>query len=117
METTESVINLHNESADQVKRAVEQVTTITTHDDHQITFEGKRIMEGHGYNLTVNCYDIYQCPNGFLLHVYMDDAPSWAVSNPTLIGVLRATPLQAVAQRAHGELVKKGLLSMKHHLY
>jgi hypothetical protein len=109
------LIELEEESAEQVKQAIEQVSNITAIEDNQVSFEGQRIVEGHGFALTVNCYDIYECPRGYLLHVYMDKGPNWAVAGNTLEAMLAATPHQAVARRAQGELVKKGLISIHQH--
>jgi len=108
-------IELEDESATQVKQAIEQVSTITNIDGPQVTFEGRRIVEGHGFGLDVNCYDIYECPRGFLLHTYMNNGANWAVAGKTLQAMLAAAPHQAVAKRAHGELIKKNLLPIKSH--
>lgn len=108
------LIELESDSADQVKQAIQKVSTITAIEGNQVSFEGQRIVEGHGFGLDVNCYDIYACPNGFLLHTYMNNGPNWAVAGKTLPAMLDAAPNQAVAKRAHGELVKKNLVSMKH---
>jgi hypothetical protein len=44
----------------------------------------------------------------------MNNAPNWAASGKSLHAMLDAAPDQAVAKRAHGELVKKNLVSMRH---
>ncbi|MBN1991331.1 MAG: hypothetical protein JW953_01405 [Anaerolineae bacterium] len=106
------LIELENASAGPVKQAIEQVSQITAVEGNQVNFAGRRIVEGHGFALTVNCYDIYRCPRGYLLHVYMDKGPNWAVAGKTLAGMLAAAPDQTVARRAHGELVKKGFISI-----
>jgi hypothetical protein len=108
------LIELEADSADLVKQAIQKVSTIVAVEDNQVNFEGQRIVEGHGFGRAVNCYDIYACPNGYLLHTYMNDGPNWAVAGKTLHAMLDAAPDQAVAKRAHGELVKKNLVSMKH---
>ena len=108
------LIELENESADLVTQAIEAVSTITRRDGNQIQFEGKRIVEGHGFMLQVNCYDIYECPSGYLLHTYMDTGPNWAVSAKTLKDLLKSAPDRRVAERAHGLLVQKGLVPMGH---
>ncbi len=110
----EGFIELEIESAEQVKRAVEQVSRITASKDNGIKFEGRRIIEGHGFGRLVNCYDVYQTPQGYLLHTYMNKGPNWAVAGKTLDEMLAAAPDQAVARRAHGELIKKNLLPIKH---
>ncbi|NJN98600.1 MAG: hypothetical protein HC875_33160 [Anaerolineales bacterium] len=107
-------IQLESDSAEQVKQAILKVSTITATEGSRVSFEGQRIVEGHGFGLDVNCYDIYQCPQGFLLHTYMNNSPNWAVAGKTLQVMLSAAPNQAVARRAHGELIKKNLISMKH---
>ncbi len=109
------LIELEADSAEQVKQAIAQVSNIIAIDGNQVSFEGHRIVEGHGFGWNVNCYDIYQCPNGFLLHTYLNHALNWAVSGRTLEAMLAAAPDQAVAKRAHGELIKKNLFSIKHH--
>ncbi len=111
----DGLIVLEDESAEQVKQAIEQVSRITVTENRRVSFEGRRIIEGHGFALTVNCYDIYECPRGYLLHTYMDKGPNWAVAGKSLEEMLAAAPNHAVAQRAHGELVKKGLLSIHQH--
>jgi hypothetical protein len=108
------VIVLENDSAEQVKKAIEQVSRIISIDGNQVTFEGKRIVEGHGFELRVNCYDIYHCPNGFLLHTYMDKGSNWAVTGKTLDEMLDAAPDRSVARRAYGLLIQKNLL-VGHH--
>ena len=108
------VINLEDSSAGQVKQAIKKVSTIAAVDGNEISFEGQRIVEGHGFALQVNCYDIYQCPNGYLLHTYMDNGPNWAVTGKTLEQMLDATPDRRVARRAHGLLVQKNRLSGHH---
>ena len=108
------LIELEAASAAQVKQAIEQVSTIKAIQDDQVYFEGQRIVEGHGFGLAVNCYDIYQCPRGYLLHTYINHGSNWAAAGRTLEAMLAAAPDQAVAKRAHGELIKKSLISMKH---
>ena len=108
------LIELESDSAEQVKQAIERVSKINAIEDNQVYFEGHRIVEGHGFGRDVNCYDIYECPNGYLLHTYMNNAPNWAASGKSLHAMLDAAPDQAVAKRAHGELVKKNLVSMRH---
>jgi hypothetical protein len=110
----QGLIELESDSAEQIKQAIEQVSQITANEGNQISFEGQRVVEGHGFGLDVNCYDIYECPNGFLLHTYMNNGPNWAAAGKTLKAMLEAAPDQAVAKRAHGELIKKNLISMKH---
>ena len=107
-------IELEDESAKQVRQAIEQVSNIITDEGNQIRFEGHRIVEGHGFGQAVNCYDIFECPRGYLLHTYMNDAPNWAVAGQTLEAMLAAAPDYRVAKRAHGELIKKYLLPPKH---
>lgn len=107
-------IELENDSAEQVKQMIQQVSTITVNEDSRVSFEGQRIVEGHGFGWDVNCYDIYQCPRGYLLHTYMNNGPNWAAAGKTLQAMLNAAPNLAVAKRAHGELIKKNLISMKH---
>ena len=106
------VIDLDGQSDAQIKQAVEKVSTVTDIDGHELNFEGQRIIEGHGYALVVNCFDIYQCPSGYLMQVYLDTGPNWAVSAKTIPALLRAVPNKELARRAHGELVKKGLASI-----
>ena len=112
----EGFIELDGESNDLIKKAVEKVSTINSQSNTDLNFEGKRIIEGHGYGLIVNCYDIYECPNGYLMQVYMDHGPNWAVSAKTISALLDAIPDTELARRAHGELVKKGLASIHHKL-
>jgi len=107
-------ILLEDDSAEQVKKAIQQVSRIINLDGNKVTFEGQRIVEGHGFALRVNCYDIYQCPNGFLLHTYMDKGPNWAVTGRTLDELLAAAPDRSVARRAHGLLIQKSLISLHH---
>jgi hypothetical protein len=109
------LIELESDSAEQVKQAIEKVSKINAVEGNQISFEGHRIVEGHGFGRDVNCYDIYECPNGYLLHTYMNNGPNWAASGKTLQAMLDSAPDQAVAKRAYGELVKKNLASMKQH--
>lgn len=108
------LIVLDDTSAEQVKKAIEQVSAITATDGNNVSFEGHRIVEGHGYALRVNCFDIFECPNGYLLHTYMDNAPNWAVAGKTLKEMLAAAPDQSVARRARGLLVQKNLISVGH---
>jgi hypothetical protein len=107
-------IELKDDSADRVKQTVEKVSRITGREGKQISFEGHRMMEGHGFGLEVNCYDIYECPGGYLLHVYMNQGSNWAVAGKTLKEMLATAPNQVVAKRAYGELVKKNLVGSKH---
>lgn len=109
------LIVLEDDSAEQVKQAIEQVSRILETEGNQVSFEGHRISEGAGFALTVNCYDIYECPQGYLLHVYMDRSPNWAVTGKTLESMLAVTPDPTLARRAHGELIKKGLISFHQH--
>ena len=111
----QGLIELDGQSDAQIKEAVEQVSTITATQGNALNFEGQRIVEGHGYGLIVNCYDIYHCPNGYLMHVYMDNSPNWAISAKSISALLSAIPQKEIARRAHGELVKKGLASIKDH--
>ena len=108
------LIILEDDSAAQVKQAIEEVSTITDIDGNQVSFEGRRIIEGHGFALRVNCFDIYECPDGFLLHTYMDTSPNWAVNGNTLEQLLAAAPDQLVARRANGLLIQKNLISTYH---
>lgn len=110
----QGLIILEGDSVEQVKQAIQKVSTIKAIDGNQVSFEGRRIVEGHGFGRDVNCYDIYECPNGYLLHTYMNTGPNWATAGKTLSAMLNAAPDMAVAKRAHGELVKKNLISMKH---
>lgn len=107
-------IQLQNDSAEQVKQAVEKVSQITARAGNYISFEGQRIVEGAGFGLEVNCYDIYECPRGYLLHVYMNTGSNWAAAGKTLKDMLAAAPDQSIAKRAHGELIKKNLIGQKH---
>jgi len=109
------LIKLEDDSAQQVKQAIEQVSKITGIEDNQVSFEGQRLVAGHGFELRVNCYDIYKCPAGFLLHTYMDQGSNWAVAGQTLEEMLAKAPDHEVARRAHGELVKKNLVSIHQH--
>ena len=113
--TAKGLIVLEDDSAEQVKQAIEQVSRITASAGNEVSFAGRRIVEGAGFALTVNCYDIYECPRGYLLHVYMDKAANWAVAGKTLEDMLAATPDPVLAGRAPGELVKKGLVSFHQH--
>ncbi len=108
------LIMLEDASAEQVKQAIQKVSTITESDGNQISFAGQRIVEGHGYALKVNCFDIYECPNGYLLHTYLDNASNWAATGPTLEAMLATAPDQSLARRAHGLLVQKNLVSAHH---
>jgi hypothetical protein len=110
----QGLIELEGETDAKIKQAVEQVSTITALDGPKLHFEGHRIIEGHGYSLIVNCFDIYECPNGYLMQVYMDNSPNWAVSAKSISALLNAIPNKELARRAHGELVKKGLASIHH---
>ncbi len=107
-------IELESDSAEQVKQAVERVSRVTAREGNNLMFEGRRIVEGHGFGLAVNCYDIYECPRGYLLHVYMNAGPNWAAAGKTLKEMLAAAPNQSVAKRAYGELIKKNLVGLKH---
>jgi len=109
------LIVLEDDSAEQVKQAIQKVSKIIDIDDNQVQFEGYRIIEGHGFALRVNCFDIYECPNGYLLHTYMRKGPNWAVTGKTLEDLLAASPDQAVARRAHGLLVQKNMASLHSH--
>jgi hypothetical protein len=113
--TAKGLIVLEDDSAEQVKQAIEQVSQIKEIENDHINFAGRRIVEGAGFALTVNCYDIYQCPQGYLLHVYMDKVSNWAVAGKTLDDLLAGTPDLLLARRAYGELVKKGLVSYHQH--
>jgi len=108
------VIKLKEGSAEQVKQTIEQVSQITAIDDNLVSFEGQRIVEGHGFALQVNCYDIYDCPGGYLLHTYMDQGNNWAVAAKTLDELLDRAPDQRVARRAHGLLIQKNLMTPGH---
>lgn len=109
------IVVLDDDTADQIKKEIEKVTTIHEIKNKKVFFEGKRIIEGHGFALRVNSYDIYRCPNGYLLHTYMDNGPNWAVTGKTIQEVLNRAPDRQVARRAHGLLVQKNLLSGGHH--
>ncbi len=111
----QGVIELEDSSAEAVKKAVEAVSDGVSVEDNLLTFDGKRIIEGHGFALQVNSFDIYKCARGYLLHTYMDDAPNWAVSGRTVSQMLHAAPDQRVAKRAHGLMVQKGLASFHDH--
>jgi hypothetical protein len=108
------VIVLKEDSAQQVKQAIEKVSQITATEGNEVAFEGRRIVEGHGFALRVESYDIYECPNGYLLHTYMRNSPDWAVAGKNLQEVLDSAPDQLVARRAHGLLIQKNLL-VDHH--
>jgi hypothetical protein len=108
------IIVLEADSAEQVKRAIEKISQIISIEDNRVTFAGKRIIEGHGFAQRVNCYDIYECPNGYLLHTYMDTMPNWAVIGRTLEEMLAAAPDQSVARRAHGLLIQKNIIPYGH---
>lgn len=108
-------IVLDPNSAQQVKQAIEQVSKIVSIENDHLEFEGRRIVEGHGFGHAVNCYDIYETPEGFLLHTYLNNAPSWAVAGKSLEEMLAAAPDRTVAKRAHGELIKKHFISNKQH--
>jgi hypothetical protein len=110
----DGLIVLETDSADAVKQAIEKVSSIVSIDGGVIKFEGHRIIEGHGFALQVNCYDIFECSKGYLLHTYMDTGPNWAVTGRTLQETLDAAPDQRVARRAHGLLVQKNLISTHH---
>lgn len=110
----QGVIKLEDDSAEQVKQAIAQVSRITASDGNEVSFEGRRIVEGHGFALEVNCFDIYQCPNGYLLHTYMDTGPNWAVAGQTLAETLSRAPDQRVARRARGLLIQKNLIADSH---
>jgi hypothetical protein len=112
--TGQGVIKLEDRSAGQVKQAIEQVSKITAVDGNLVSFEGQRIVEGHGFALQVNCYDIYECPNGYLLHTYMEREANWAVAAKTVEALLNRAPDQRVARRARGLLVQKNLVSSGH---
>jgi len=109
------LITLQPDTAEQVKQAIGKVSKIVETEDNKVSFEGHRIIEGHGYALRVECFDIFECPNGYLLHTYMRNSPNWAVTGQTLDELLAAAPDQSVARRAHGLLVQKGLVSLHQH--
>jgi N-acetylmuramic acid 6-phosphate (MurNAc-6-P) etherase len=102
-------IKLQKDTAGPVKQAIEQVSRVIEQNDDGILFEGRRLVAGHGFALRVNCYDIFECPNGYLLHTYLDKGANWAVAGKTLPLTLAAAPDREVARRAQGELVKIGL--------
>lgn len=108
-------IVLKPDSAQQVKQAIEQVSKIISIENDQVEFEGRRIVEGHGFGQVVNCYDVYETPGGFLLHTYLNNAPNWAAAGESLEEMLGAAPDRIVARRAHGELIKKHYISNKQH--
>ena len=108
------LIQVESDSADAVVNAIETVSTIKARNENLVEFEGSRIAEGHGFALQVNCYDIYECPRGYLLHTYMDTGSNWAVSAKTLKELLKRAPDRRVAERAHGLLIQKGLIPMGH---
>ncbi len=108
------LIMLEDTSAEHIKQAIQKVSTITNTQGNEVSFEGERIAEGAGFALKINCFDIYHCPNGYLLHTYMDNAPNWAVTGKTLEAMLDVVPMQVVAGRVHGLLVQKNLLSGGH---
>jgi hypothetical protein len=110
----QGLIILEDDSAEQVKRAIEKVSKITGVDGRQVAFEGQRIIEGHGFALQVNSFDLFECPDGYLLHTYMDLGPNWAVAEKTLQQTLAGAPDRRVARRAHGLLVQKNLISSGH---
>lgn len=109
------LITVENDSAVQVKQAIEQVSNIMAMDGDEISFEGQRIIEGHGFALRINAFDIYECPRGYLLHTYNDKGPNWAVAGQTLKEMLAAAPDRAVARRAEGLLVQKNYFSIHQH--
>lgn len=111
----EGVIDLEEASAGRVKAAIEAVSRIVDIEGDQLKFEGERIVAGHGFGERIACYDIYQCPNGFLLHTYVNGNPNWATGGQSLSQMLAAAPDVSVARRAHGELVKHGFLSIHNH--
>ena len=86
----QGLIILEDDSAEQVKRAIEKVSKITGVDGRQVAFEG------------------------YLLHTYMDLGPNWAVAEKTLQQTLAGAPDRRVARRAHGLLVQKNLISSGH---
>lgn len=108
------LIVLEAASAEQVKQAIEQVSTIIAGAENEVSFTGQRLVEGHGFALRVNCFDIYECPQGYLLHTYMDNEPNWAVTGKTLADLLKAVPDRSVARRAHGLLIQKNLVAWQH---
>ena len=114
-EQQQGSIKLQPDSADAIRQVVQKVTQIVSEEDDTLTFIGERIIEGHGFNLEINCFDLYKCDNGYLLHTYMDHAPNWAVSGTTIKQTLYAAPDKRVAKRAHGLMVQKGLTSYHSH--
>lgn len=108
------MIFLKDDSAEAIKQAIKEVSKVIGIEDNKIFFEGKRIVEGHGFALRVNSYDLYECPDGYLLHTYMDKGPNWAVTGKTIQQVLDRAPDQQVARRAHGLLIQKNLLHADH---
>lgn len=108
------LIVLQTDTAEQIKRAIEKVSKITQIDDNKVAFEGHRIVEGHGFAKRVQCFDIFECPGGYLLHTYMEKGPNWAVTGKTLDELLAAAPDQSVARRAHGLLIQKNLVATHH---
>lgn len=111
----EAVIKLKSESADQVKKAIEQVSSIVETDGEWVRFEGHRIVEGHGFALIVNAFDIFECPTGYLLHTYMNQGPNWAVTGKTLKDMIAQAPDKRVAERAKGLLVQKNYFGIHQH--
>jgi N-acetylmuramic acid 6-phosphate (MurNAc-6-P) etherase len=107
--TGQGFIKLQKETAGQVTQAIEQVSRIIEQSDDGLLFEGRRIVAGHGFALRINCYDVYECPGGFLLHTYLDKGSNWVVSATTVEAMLAAAPDRQVARRAYGELIKNGL--------
>jgi hypothetical protein len=108
------VIVLKEDSAQPVKQAIEKISKIISIEGNEVAFEGRRIVEGHGYALIVDSFDVFQCPNGYLLHTYMRNAPNWAVAGRTIFEMLDAAPDQTVAKRAHGLLIQKNLIAGHH---
>lgn len=108
------LIQLEADSAAVVKQAIEKVSHIIKTDNNLVEFEGTRIVEGHGFALQINCFDIFECPNGYLLHTYMDTGLNWAVTGTTLKEMLNRAPDQRVAKRAHGLLIQKNLIPFGH---
>lgn len=110
----QGLIKLEDDSAEQVKQAIAQVSQITASAGNEVGFEGQRIVEGHGFAMQVNCFDIYKCPHGYLLHTYMDKGTNWAVAGKTLAETLDQAPDQRVARRAYGLLIQKNLMAGSH---
>ena len=110
----QGLIQLEDDTADRIKQAIETVSRITAIEGNQVSFEGHRLVEGHGFALQVNCYDIFECPNGYLLHTYMDTGTNWAVTGQTLEELLSRAPDPRVARRAHGLLIQKNLVFSQH---